>query len=892
LKRSRVVEDVRFYQKDEEIVALLQDVIDANSRSHRKDRFALMLEPEPPRSLLSTLNAEVLSPDVDYHWSGIQRRGEKPRKRTLVGDYYDWCCWFLRTQRFRAFHTIVVVDPVGSLIAYGCKGYLDGVLARLRAKPIRFVVLESMEYRQVVDDWLGGARVKDPRVADAFGRHDSMQAVLALLYGTRLQIGSLRNALSKTLWASANGGLEAAEKATSSMRGFVEKSYHRDTHLRLSERGRKFAEGMVEEVVMPLEPDDEPDIKRVFRGRSRGPRPVLPDSWLRSEVLEFIEERGWMTVPMLAKVLYERHCTLRRDEDSRFMKLLDDHPYLSLEENERLIAPSRHKVRQLLAKLQDEGTIASRKWYREVGRPAKAYFPMGQSPLDAEGRRCGQCAFHISLRRQCRLWWLLARSFGFSDPRWTSDGERPLSPLEIHKMKNASRIGPHSSACKRFVDKKRDYSLKGLPLVCDLCGWPLSTTAGKLVECANCRTRYFKTKKRVRVLTAYEDRFQSTYFELAGRKASEDLTRLREQQAGSGFGALEEIRFQEQRLAEAEPHSATLMLFPGDKMLVREGRISFLGSRKVETVQLANTVIVDHGVLEDEQIAELTDGGATVRSVVKRMESDAPVEVRYDLGSMAKRLASSHPNIGRTFAVAMAKSAIHATEHIVVMALSESDMSATVAELSRLLRRLERSPPNSFLTYEAIIMKRYWSLYDMALKANLQRFGPRKRSRFVREHVTSPTGRARGYTAVDSAINYLHQRRLFKVRQTNRQLGIVARGEGFLHRKAWNAEGLGLILDLVDPLKFGDREKLLEGVLDYRVNWRDFHTATDRQGTTFYYPKSEAVPVLEKLGDDADTMQVEREGKNVPLMEAYKQSVLSLVESLNTNRASFLPFVF
>lgn len=70
-------------------------------------------------------------------------------------------------------------------------------------------------------------------------------------------------------------------------------------------------------------------------------------------------------------------------------------------------------------------------------------------------------------------------------------------------------------------------------------------------------------------------------------------------------------------------------------------------------------------------------------------------------------------------------------------------------------------------------------------------------------------------------------------------------GEGFLHRKTRNAEGLGLILDLIDPFKFADREKLLEAMLKYELNWRDFYIATDRQGAKFYYPQPQAIDILE-----------------------------------------------
>jgi hypothetical protein len=122
------------------------------------------------------------------------------------------------------------------------------------------------------------------------------------------------------------------------------------------------------------------------------------------------------------------------------------------------------------------------------------------------------------------------------------------------------------------------------------------------------------------------------------------------------------------------------------------------------------------------------------------------------------------------------------------------------------------------------------------------------------------------------SINYLHQRRLFKARSVNIELGLDYNpGEGFLHRKRWNPEGLGLILDLIDPFKFADREKLLEAILDVSVNWRDFYSSIDRHGARFYYPKPEAVGVLEAVGDEADKMIVSYGGTQIKLEEAYRR---------------------
>jgi hypothetical protein len=191
-------------------------------------------------------------------------------------------------------------------------------------------------------------------------------------------------------------------------------------------------------------------------------------------------------------------------------------------------------------------------------------------------------------------------------------------------------------------------------------------------------------------------------------------------------------------------------------------------------------------------------------------------------------------------------------------------------------------------------MIQYWRCFNLPLRRVFERFGPRKRSRFVRESVTAASGRARGYSAVDAAINYLHQRRLFKCRQVNLQLGLEYNpGEGFLHRRRWNSDSLGLLLDLIDPLKFADREKLLVAILDSRVIWRDFYSSTDRHGVRFYYPKPEAIGALEAVGEEADKCTVEYMDGKLPMMDAYRAMVSSLIENLQREgQSSFTPFVY
>jgi hypothetical protein len=116
--------------------------------------------------------------------------------------------------------------------------------------------------------------------------------------------------------------------------------------------------------------------------------------------------------------------------------------------------------------------------------------------------------------------------------------------------------------------------------------------------------------------------------------------------------------------------------------------------------------------------------------------------------------------------------------------------------------------------------------------------------------------------------------------------------EGFLHRR-WNPEGLGLILDLIDPFKFAHREKLLEAVLDVSVNWRDFYCTTDRHGTRFYYPKPEAVGVLEAVGEAADKMLVRYERAQLTLVDAHQIAVSTLLQNLRGGTPkSFTPFAY
>ena len=160
---------------------------------------------------------------------------------------------------------------------------------------------------------------------------------------------------------------------------------------------------------------------------------------------------------------------------------------------------------------------------------------------------------------------------------------------------------------------------------------------------------------------------------------------------------------------------------------------------------------------------------------------------------------------------------------------AQESQSASGCIQEKYIALIEGASQTNLLTYEALIMKEYWICYRVAVKAGQQWFGPRKKSRFVREFVDDPAGRARGYSAVDAAINYLHQRRLRQAKRINAEMGFPGTCDGFLHRERYNSRGVGLLFDLIDPFKFADREFLLIVVLNGGISWRDFKLEHDRR---------------------------------------------------------------
>ena len=911
LREPSMALKLEFLRVDEQGSWSAMDVADRiydSLRSYRNDRCAIFIDPDSAQDFLreSGLQADFLDPEENMHWTGLQKqlRPKHKVRPVFLGDYDEWFLWFMKWQRFNAFHILVLVAPIRRMIDDDRRGYFDGLLTRLLNKPSvhRVIVVEEERFQPAVRKWIGGDDSGDiPELKGKFGREQFMDALSSLLYGTRLSKREFSLAAANTLFSKSNPNWEADFQYIKLRPSLVERKH--GTFYSAGYYAKEKVESLETPAARESIEDPEQPLPPLFKqAKRRGPS-ELDQSYLEELTQILLDSQGWFTVAGLYEYVYAKSQNTIQTSKS-FPKIFNEHYNDEAPSDTHVFLPSRPLLRRIAERLAEEGKLQKATWVREIGRPTTVYHLPGQLPFDAKNR-CGQCAFYVPLRRQCRIWWLLDRSYGSRHDRWARDGASPLSGFEIHKMRNSWRIGPHSSACSKFVDKKKDYTRLALPALCDVCRERLPETPPKwsMVVCATCRTRYFKLRQgKVKVLTSYEHEFERRYHELAGVDPASDIKRLIEDRQGSAGSIVEQAIFDERRHAGVDdPDSApkTVMLFPGDRMLAREGRLYVFKRRNVESLPLAGSTIIDHGgVVNEEQRGALESAGTTVRSISKSPDlnsAEGPPPKRYDIAPAVEKVVAEHPEFLRRMALAMIQSSIHATERVGSLAhMSEDDVRTFTKKQRMYARRLERAPPTKSLVYEALAMKEYWNCYYLVLKGAFQRFGPRKKARYVREFVTNPAGRARGYTAVDAAINYLHQRRLFKARAVDVQLGLDFNpGEGFLHRKRWNPEGLGLILDLIDPFKFADREKLLEAILDVSLNWRDFYGATDRSGARFYYPKPEAVGVLEAIGEAADRMVVSYEEAQLTLSEAYQKVVSRLIQNLQDGiPMSFTPFTY
>lgn len=390
--------------------------------------------------------------------------------------------------------------------------------------------------------------------------------------------------------------------------------------------------------------------------------------------------------------------------------------------------------------------------------------------------------------------------------------------------------------CIRFIDKKRDHLRKALPSSCEVCSQPLpQNQGGTAVTCNNCKTRYVRFRNKVKVMTAYQHEYSRLYRQITGSDAEADL----------------------------EAHKEEM-----------RGRLPQILERGTETE--------DFDVLAEDAPAEEN---------LPRVWPQFNQALQQQVDRLGQRT-----DIAKQFSLAMAQSAINATQRAMKFArLTEGEVGPAEVLQEKYLGLIDTASPSQLLMFEALIMKQYWRCYGLALKGTGLWFGPRKKSRFVMEFVEDQAGRARGYSAVDAAINYLHQRRLRLAERINAQVGFPGTCDGFLHKERYNSRGFGLLLDMINPFKFADREELLLIALNGGISWMDFRLEKDRRGSTFYYPASSAEALLDRVGADADKMVVSYQNREVQVSEVFKQTASNLLRVLETDShelTEFEPFVF
>ncbi len=780
----------------------MHDLVWDSLRQGRLSRVAVMSNEQVFFDSVRDLGADWLEADRNYHWSGweVQRAHHKPDKRIVIGTYEEWFRWYMRFQRFRAFHTLVLVDPIVALSDERIGGYLDGMLARLAPK-VRQVIVVSKPL---------------PESIPPSDQRRTAQVLRALLYGTRL---SRPNLVAQSQLTFIPIQPEMVGKAMSSMDPWVVRP-NSWCELEPSEERR----------LESLDPERPMERKPRFRREE-----AIPDNMLSDRALEDVARDGWVTVPIEVEKLAEWLRSLNERGDSRLRSIQESNEGMSHEQWQSLLYPTRNQVRSVLDGLMLGGKLERRKWFREIGRPAFAYALPGKTPFLEQ--RCGQCAFYSPAKRRCNLWWLANNRQRYIGAM--SSWPALVSSFELHKMKHAFHVGPHSTACLRFLKKKRDHLRDAIPKRCEICRRALPQAAASLfVTCRNCSTSYLRFQKKVdrkvRVQTAYAHEFNRIYHQVTGGEAKSDLAALKgiakekaqDQRSMHGLDEVDDILAEERIELEPEPERAH----------------SHFDQALQESV---------------DNLAQSTD--------------------------IAKQLS-----------IAMARSSINATRSVAALTKVPLGLSGPlIAKQERYLTLIAKADQSHLLSYEALVMKQYWECFRLALKPALQWLGPRKRSRFVTDFVRNPAGRAKGYSPLDAAINYLHQRRLKQAERVNIEVGFPGSSDGFLHKKQHNSRKIGLVLDMIDPFKFADREELLLVAIDQGLTWKDFQIETDRRGSNFYHPRQSVVSKLEEAGTSADDLVVDYLGRGMKLKEAYRLFAEGLLEALmSRDPGVFRPFIF
>src|SRR5438552_12547319 len=219
---------------DEQSSWRVLDVVDKlydSMRSYRKERCAIFIDPDSAEGFIreSALQTDFLNPDENAHWTGVQRKAHPKLKRIITGDYDEWFRWFMKWQRFNAFHIVVLVAPIRRMVEDDRRGYFDGLLTRLLTKQSvhRVVVVEQERFHPVLRKWLGNESIieESTELRNKFGREQFVDAISSLLYGTLLSKRNLTTAAASTLFAKLNPAWEAGLQDVKLRPSLVERSH-------------------------------------------------------------------------------------------------------------------------------------------------------------------------------------------------------------------------------------------------------------------------------------------------------------------------------------------------------------------------------------------------------------------------------------------------------------------------------------------------------------------------------------------------------------------------------------------------------------------------------------------------------------------------------------------
>jgi len=393
-------------------------------------------------------------------------------------------------------------------------------------------------------------------------------------------------------------------------------------------------------------------------------------------------------------------------------------------------------------------------------------------------------------------------------------------------------------------------------------------------------TTYKPLATRILVHYEYEQLFKNRYAKLAGVPPPRQALVVTEQE----FRGKTDIR-------------DTIILYPNENVRLSDEGIKVERRAHESTFEPYSRIyqVVDYGSLDEKATSQLRAKGI---QVVQTHFRELPQQ-RFPLYPSQEfvnklRLLEQTAALRRRLLESMMLSTIIATRRIA----SRGGYPLQVLINRQLLEYSRMKADNEMtlsraLAYEARVNGLYWSVYKTMLRISGLQFESRVRDRFVREIVQSIRARARGYSPANSAINYLHQRRLLLCRLANARTAIGWVGcEGVLH-VAKREPRIGLMLELSDSFRLADRESFLDSTMRMELSRDDFVARPGRHRVWFFHPTQGAIGKLDLCGSTADQLRVQHRGNEMTLTGAYDEFLASFVDAVGaTDLERLHPFVY